>query len=282
MTAPPPDNQPASAQRSSKQPTADPAAASGGGTAAPAVGGTFSARYPWAVFVVPYVVFVAISSLEPAPDSSFEMFGWAIPAVGYPLVYSVKILAVMATMFLLWPGYRQFRWKLSPLALVVGVVGAIAWVALCKLELERFAAELPGMKQLFSFGERSGFDPLAHFADRPFAAYGFLAVRFWGLAVIVPVIEEFFLRGFVMRYFDRTDWWEVPFGTLSRAAIVAGTLVPILTHPMSEFLAVVVWFSMVTWLMWRTRNMWDCVAAHMVTNLLLGVWVVYSGDWYLM
>jgi membrane protease YdiL (CAAX protease family) len=44
-----------------------------------------------------------------------------------------------------------------------------------------------------------------------------------------------------------------------------------------------VWFSLVTWLMVRTKNIWDCVAAHMITNLLLGLFVVIEGKhWHLM
>ena len=227
-------------------------------------------------------MFVAINTIEPTPDTSLGLLGWTVPYAGYPLIYSVKIALVMATMFWLWPGYRQFPFRVSRLALAVGVVGVVVWVCLCKLDLERTAFELAGLDQYVNLGQRSAFNPLEQYADRPLLAYGFLAVRFWGLAIVLPVIEEFFLRGFVMRYFFRPDWWNVPFGAMSRTAILAGTLVPILTHPTSEMLAVAVWFSLVTWLMWRMRNIWDCVAAHTVTNFLLGVWVVASGDWYLM
>ncbi len=62
---------------------------------------------------------------------------------------------------------------------------------------------------------------------------------------------------------------------------MVGTVFPMLIHP-AELLAAAVWFSMVTWLMVRTRNVWDCVAAHAVTNLLLGVYVVTSGEWRFM
>ena len=34
---------------------------------------------------------------------------------------------------------------------------------------------------------------------------------------------------------------------------------------------------MITWLMLRTRNIWDCVAAHAITNLILGIYVVVVG-----
>jgi len=55
----------------------------------------------------------------------------------------------------------------------------------------------------------------------------------------------------------------------------------VLLHP-AEMVAAAVWFSLVTWLMLRTRNIWDCVAAHAVTNLLLGIYVVTTGEWQFM
>jgi hypothetical protein len=57
-------------------------------------------------------------------------------------------------------------------------------------------------------------------------------------------------------------------------------VVPALTH-LGEVLAAAAWFGMVTWLMVRTRNLWDCVLAHAVTNLLLGIYVVTWHEWTL-
>jgi hypothetical protein len=76
------------------------------------------------------------------------------------------------------------------------------------------------------------------------------------------------------------SWWLVPFGAVSRLALVVGTAVPMMMHP-GELLAALVWFSLVSWLMTRTRNIWDCVAAHAVTNFLLGIYVVQTGNWQL-
>ena len=112
-------------------------------------------------------------------------------------------------------------------------------------------------------------------------AWAFLAVRFFGLVLVVAVIEEFFLRGFLMRFAIQNHWWEVPVGQVNTAAVVVATLVPVAMHP-AELLAAAVWFSMVTWLLVKTRNIWDCVAAHAITNLLLGIYVVATGNWHLM
>ncbi len=96
----------------------------------------------------------------------------------------------------------------------------------------------------------------------------------------VPVIEEFFLRGFLMRYVMDARWWTLPFGVASRLALVMGTAVPVLYHP--EMLAALVWFSAVSYLMIKTRSIWDCVVAHGLTNLVLGIYVITSDQWHLL
>ena len=237
------------------------------------------ALYPWAVFVLPLVVFMVVGAIEPKPDKPFERFGISIPYSAYPLVYTIKIALTMAAMAAVWPGYRQFPWRVSPLAFLVGSVGVVLWVGLCKLGLETKLLTPLGLGWLVDWGVRSGFNPLENWPDQPLVAYGFFVVRFWGFAIVVPIIEEFFLRGFVMRFVIDLDWWKVPFGTLTPIAIAAGTLLPVSSHP-AEMLAAAVWFTSVTWLMFKTRNIWDCVVAHCVTNLLLGIYIVASGDWY--
>ncbi|HLA86344.1 MAG TPA: CAAX prenyl protease-related protein [Thermoguttaceae bacterium] len=248
-------------------------------------------RQPWIVFVVPFVVFMVLTQLEPTPDKSGGALGFSIPYAGYPWVYSVKIALTVLAVALVWSGYRRFAFRVSPLAVLVGVVGVVVWVGVCKLQIEtRFLGPLVdnavgrafGLDELFNPSRtRSGYNPLEQLAAHPAAAWGFLAIRFLGLAAVVPVIEEFFLRGFLMRFVMARDWWEVPFGKVDATAVVVGTVFPMLMHP-AELVAAAVWFSMITWLMVRTRNVWDCVAAHTVTNLLLGIYVVTTGDWYFM
>jgi len=163
-------------------------------------------------------------------------------------------------------------------------VGGVVWIVTCRLELEtKYLAPLFSSMHvdwIFPSGARSMFNPFEEFPSGA-CAWGFLAVRFLGLVAIVPLIEEFFLRGFVMRFVMNARWWQIPFGEVTIGAILAGTLVPMATHP-AELVAAAIWFSLVTWLMVKTRNIWDCVVAHAVTNLLLGIYVVITGHWQLM
>ena len=132
-----------------------------------------------------------------------------------------------------------------------------------------------GLGWLIEAGARSAYNPFKELAGHPAWPWAFMAVRLFGLVVVVSLIEEFFLRGFAMRFAVAADWWEVPFGKVNGVALLVGVVVPMLMHP-AELVAAAVWFSLVTWLMVQTKSLWDCVAAHAVTNLLLGVYVVGS------
>ncbi len=239
------------------------------------------ASQPWLSFVLPLAVFMLAGSLEPTPtELGGTHIGLSIPYNYYPSMYGVKLVLTAIAVVAVLPAYTEFPLRVSWVSPVVGVVGAVLWVGLCKLHLEERLLVPLGLGEVLGLGERSAFNPFEQFPDRPAAICGYLAVRFFGLAAIVPVIEEFFLRGFVMRYVMARNWWRVPFGEVDATAVVMGTVVPMLMHP-AELIATAVWFSMITWLMVRTRNVWDCVVAHTVTNFLMGVYVVVSGDWWL-
>jgi CAAX prenyl protease-like protein len=244
------------------------------------------ARHPWLPFLLPFIVYMVAGSFEPrAPHASgIEFENWfGMRYEHYPIIYTLKLAVTIAAMVYVLPGYRQFPFRISLLAMAVGLVGGVIWIAICNLRLEQYLVDWLGEKSSvvgwLGLGERPSFNPLEQLAATPAWAYTFLAIRFVGLALIVPVIEEFFLRGFLMRFLVRDSWWEVSFGDVTTAAIVVGTLFPVLYHP--EKLAAFAWFSLVTWLMIRTRNIWDCVAAHAITNLMLGIYVVVYGEWRL-
>jgi len=251
-----------------------------------------TSRYPWLTFVLPFLVYTVVGSIEPGPPKpgiklpdgtirAADNHNWfGLEYRQYPAVYTIKIALTLAAMAVVFPGYRQFPFRISALSIVIGVVGIVLWVGICQLQIERAFLKPVGLAKLLSLGDRPAFNPLAELADMPAWAYTFLAIRFVGLALVVPIIEEFFLRGCVMRYVVDPTFWEVPFGRVTPLAVIVGTAVPMLMHP-GELMAAFVWFSLVTWLMTQTKNIWDCVAAHAVTNLLLGVYVVTQHEWQL-
>lgn len=233
------------------------------------------------MFVLPITVYLLAGALEPSHDEpGGKLLGLSLPYSAYPLIYSAKIALTLAAIGFVLPGYRQFRRPPGMLALLVGAVGIVVWIGLWwlsgRIGLTDLLSKVPG------YGSRPAYNPQeSPLAASPAWSCTFLGIRFFGLVVVVPVIEEFFLRGFLMRLAMDGDWWKVPFGAVNPAAVLVSIVVPVLSHQPGEFLAAAVWFGMVTWLMVRTRNLWDCVAAHAVTNLLLGIYVVTQHQWEL-
>ncbi len=283
----------------------------------------------WKLYVLPLVVFLLITTLEPAPEqpadqrpapieqalasdtleSALPPAGseptiraeqglaaeeprpgsqtsaaappqpWKVSYAWYPAVYTLKVVVLLGMIAWFWPGYRSFGPRVSPTAVIVGAVGVVIWVALVDLERTGLGGLSPSAR--LGMGARTAYNPLEQLADRPLEAWGFLAVRWVGLVLVVPLIEEFFLRGFLMRYFARPDWWQVPPGQWDPAGVASVTGAAVAMHP-AEILAALAWFSLISAMYLRTRNLWDCVVAHAVTNLLLGAYVLATGSWYLM
>ena len=221
----------------------------------------------WLIYCLPFIVYMLFGFFEPAGpvDGVFSKEPGMIGYNFYPYIYSLKIFLTCLAMLWVWPGYRQFPWKVSGLSVVVGIVGAVLWVAINKYQMRLdLNAELLGkwgLGSLAKLGARPGFNPLAQMSETPELAWAFLGIRFFGLVLVVPIMEEFFLRAFLMRFVIEVDWWKVPFATSTPLALLVGTGVPMLMHP-QEMVAAAVWFSMVTWLMLHTKSIWDCIVAH--------------------
>lgn len=225
---------------------------------------------PWEACVVPFLVFLVSGTLEP----SGGVAGWlGIPPGSYPLVYAVRIGATLAAVAWCWPAIRAWLGRPAWWPPVLGLLLVVPWIVLAGLQ--RDAGWATGL------GARSGYDPFAALGAGTPAAWAFLLVRALGLVVVVPLIEELFLRGFLMRTVIRDDFWTVPFGTLTAASAAACMVYAVATHPAEAF-AAAGWFAIVSGIAAATRRPIDAVLAHAGTNLALGAYVLATGSWWLL
>ena len=249
--------------------------------------GEFILQYPWLPFLAPLIVYMIVPSFFPATAPGDHLAPEHVDAARqtysdtYLWMYTTMAALAIPLAIFLGKALHLPRFRVSPLAIVVGVVGVVLWVVIHEIGIEprlvKWIGEDNWLIGILGLAPRDAFNPVDQFGENPTRFWWFMTARFIGLALIVPVIEELMLRGWLMRMVDRPDFWRLPFGVASRWAIVAGTAFPMLYHP--EKLPALVWFTLVTWLMLRTKNFWDCVAAHATTNFLLGVWVVWQGSW---
>lgn len=205
---------------------------------------------------LPFLVFGIFTSIE----------GY-VPLGLYPWVYLAKTIAVtMAalverrTLRVIQPSSRA----MVP-AVVVGVVVFAQWILIDKW------VPYP------SLGSRVGFDPFAAFQSSLMTT-AFLAIRLFGLVILVPVIEELFWRGFALRYLtNEADVESVPMGVFSASAFWIVTVGSAATHP--EWLVALIAFALYAWLLRSTRSLFAAIVAHAVTNAALGLYILLSHDW---
>lgn len=106
----------------------------------------------------------------------------------------------------------------------------------------------------------------------------FLALRSASSFLLVPIIEELFWRGWLMRWLINPDFEKVPFGTYAPMAfwVVAALFASEHGAWWEVGLAAGILYN---WWAIRTRNIADCILAHSVTNAILSAYVLFAGQW---
>ncbi len=222
------------------------------------VPGTHAASSPGMLpYVAPILTFLVLTNME----------GYLPGQSWYPLAYTMKVLIVALVAWC----YRSTWSDLRPmphamfllLATMVGLAVFVFWV--------RLEGWYPALGYL---GKRTGFDPST--LD-PRWKWPFVAVRFTGLVVLVPLIEELFWRSFLVRWLINPDFWKVPIGQMTPLAAGVTSVLFALSHP--EWLPALLTGLLWAWLLWQTKSVSACVLSHSVANLALGLHVLLTGDW---
>jgi len=171
------------------------------------------------------------------------------PALGYPLV----ALVLLAALWFVWPALRQLPMTPDPLSLALGGVVGIAWVI--------FAPPATGTLN----------ESLATLGGLGFALW--VTFRLLGTAVLVPVVEELFFRGYLLSRLDGPAPWRrwLALGITSAAfALLHGR-----------------WFAAAAaglvfgLLALRRGRVTDAIQAHMTANALIALFALVQSDWTL-
>jgi CAAX prenyl protease-like protein len=216
--------------------------------------GALARALPFAAFMAP----LALRGAMPTDDSwgmdPRWLYGWAL-------------VPVIALLLWFWRDYGELSSQLRPslreaaLAVLVGLAVFFLWTAL----------DSPWMR----LGEATaGFRPVDAQGN---VMWALAATRWFGAACVVPVMEELFWRSFLMRWIERGQFETVDPRRVGLKAVVLSTFVFTLAHTL--WLAAIVAGLAYAWLYIRTGKLWVPILAHMVTNGVLGAWVVATGNW---
>jgi CAAX prenyl protease-like protein len=205
-----------------------------------------------------YLAFIAASDL---------LLRLGLAPAGLRWLYALRIGTVMALLAVGWRRYagpglvggaRLPAWP-ALVALGAGVLVLVLWVSL--------------NADWMILGQPAGFDPRnAGVLDWPL-----VVVRIFGAAAVVPLMEELFWRGFLLRWIDTPDFTTLDPAQASWKSIAVTVVLFGFEH--NQWLAGIVAGLIYTALYVRYRTLWAPILAHAVTNFLLGIWVVHTGNW---
>lgn len=228
---------------------------------------------PWLACLGPMILFLVIGMLEPSRSGGGTAGSLGITYERYPTLYALRVALTLGFLAWHWPSIRGWLGRPTWWPPLLGLALVVPWVVLSVLQHEA-GWSLGGTS-------RVGFNPFEHYAVDSWQFWTYLAVRGLGLVVIVPIIEELFLRGFLMRFAINEEFWKVPFGLLTWASAGACALYAMASHP-GEAVAALGWFSAVSGVAAATRKPIDCITTHAATNLALGCYVLATGNWWLL
>lgn len=227
----------------------------------------------------PLVLFFLLGAIIPHQTAATEDAPGQIQATSYLILVIARVVAIGMLLAFFWRSYKDdFPIRVDHWGVIAGVVGGALWIVICGLGIESALLDLVGLSRDW-FGQRSSVNPFELY-DNALQRNAFWGFRFTLLVLVVPVAEELFLRPFLMRMIDGDEWQTQKLSEIGMLGLASGTLYGVLTHP-SEFVAAALWFTMVTVVMVRTGKFWNCVVTHMITNLILGVYLVATGSWHL-
>ena len=209
---------------------------------------------PALAYIAPFAVFIALRWLPFPPE-------WLAP---------VRLVAVAATLAVFSRGSIPRRPAFPIGSIVLGAAVMAVWIGPDLL--------WPGYRDSWLFHNavmgvaRSTLPPRLH--SNAF----FIAVRVLESAILVPILEELFWRGWLMRWTIRADFESVPIGQYKALSFWAVALLFGSEHGPYWEVGLIAGVAYNWWLV-RTRNLADCMLAHAVTNALLAGYVLVFDQW---
>jgi CAAX protease family protein len=210
---------------------------------------------PW---VLPFAVFMLLLGLmprlglHPAADQAVRLaiVGGVLLAVSRPVI-----------------DWRIQRWMAS---VAVGLLVFVLWILPDLL--------IPTWHDGVIFNNKIVGRPHGHFPAEGQTQPLALSLRFLRAAVLVPIVEELFWRGWLPRVVLNPDFRRVPLGSYTPAVFVITALLFATEH--GSWWDVGLMAGLVyNWWMFRTRSLADCILAHAVTNACLSAYVISAGKW---
>ena len=191
------------------------------------------------------------------PFLAYALSGPIVNFFAHDLYISYAVRTFLTGFFVLvfWKEYK-LRFRADLLSFITGVLIFFIWIFLDR--------------QYVFFGES--------FESLPQSSI-LLLIKLLGFLIIAPLIEELFMRGFLIRFIIDTNWKKVPVGKFTWASFLITSLLFGISH--NRWLAGIVTGIVLNLLLYRSKKVESCIFAHFIANLLLAIHIFATDSWYL-
>ena len=203
-----------------------------------------------AALLVPLMVLMATSMVTLAFSAGFEA------------LYPLQVVAAAAALWHYRKAYSALGWSWSWQGAGIGVAVFLLWMAL-EPSVDSNETELAR-----GLAERSAW-----------SAGVWLAFRVFGSVIIVPLVEELAFRGYILRKLIARDFENVPFDRFTWLSFIMSSVLFGLLH--GRWVAGILAGMAYALALYRRGQLGDAVLAHMTTNALIAVCVLFWGRWAL-
>jgi membrane protease YdiL (CAAX protease family) len=254
------------------------------GSHEPALVTRLVSSYPEAPLVVPFMSFLVLMLLDGVFPESLRAVSYGIrtlaclwivwvfrrhlPPLGRPLLY----LSIPAGIFVAWMWVEVHHF-------LTGCTGDPCR-ALGLLGITHHFAGFDAYRDYMMFdGDASKYFVPAEKFSSPWGLWSFLVIRIGGAAVTVPIVEELFWRGFMLRLL--IDWHrfeDVPLGKFTWFSFLVTSALSAVQHPGQWEVGILCWV-IYNGLFYWTRSLTCLMVTHGVTNLVLYTYVYHAQDW---
>ena len=240
-------------------------------------------RNPAVAHIAPLAVFMLLSSLVTFIAVKNAELPWWRSAPEH-WVYPLQALVVGVLLVFFWKHYTFRPLREIQLAAWCGIIGIAYWILPAHYYATSHDPDIATDRSIWWLGfvaRNDGFNPFI-FPEHSAAWWTTVALRFFRLVIIVPLVEEIFWRGFLMRWCvagDDKPFTSVAMGTHTWKAFLITTAGVVLVHQPEDWLGALVFGSLMYGLCVRTKSLAACVLMHAVANLLLGLYVMKTRQW---
>jgi uncharacterized protein len=211
--------------------------------------------------IIPFAIYILFLVFGESIVQLFNNF-----SIHIEWLYVFKIVSVVIALRYFWHCYGELRIKPPRqdfvYATVAGLIVFVIWI-------------FPYPSWLASGKEVASINPMLD--QMTISNIIWMSVRILGATLVVSVMEELFWRSFIMRWFDNTNFLALDPGKITAFAYIGSACLFALEHHL--WLAGL-FAGLVYGELYKTyKNIWIPIFAHAVTNLLLGVWILLTGNW---